>query len=93
MGVNNDKYDAAKHHIISIASCSTNCLAPVVMCCLRTVLELKRTYDDHSQLHGHAEKRTAHQRRIEAGRTAAVNIIPSTTGAAKVVASFAQRKR
>jgi glyceraldehyde 3-phosphate dehydrogenase len=88
MGVNNDKYDAAKHHIISNASCTTNCLAPVVH------VLLKEGFGIEEGLMTTIHSYTATQKTVDGpsmkdwkgGRTAAVNIIPSTTGAAKAVA-------
>ena len=56
LGVNEGKYDPAKHHIISNASCTTNCLAPVVHVLLKEGLRRRGRADDHHpQLHGDAE--------------------------------------
>ncbi len=88
MGVNDDKYDAAKHNIISNASCTTNCLAPIVH------VLLKEGYGIAEGLMTTVHAYTATQKTVDGpskkdwkgGRTAAQNIIPSTTGAAKAVA-------
>jgi glyceraldehyde 3-phosphate dehydrogenase len=87
MGVNNDKYDPAKHHIISNASCTTNCLAPVVH------VLLKEGFGIEEGLMTTVHSYTATQKVVDGpsrkdwkgGRSAAINVIPSTTGAAKAV--------
>ena len=87
IGVNDDKYDPAKHHIISNASCTTNCLAPVVH------VLLKEGFGIEEGLMTTIHSYTATQKTVDGpsrkdwkgGRTAATNIIPSTTGAAKAV--------
>jgi glyceraldehyde 3-phosphate dehydrogenase len=88
LGVNDDKYDPAKHNIISNASCTTNCLAPVVH------VLLKEGFGVAEGLMTTIHSYTATQKTVDGpskkdwkgGRTAAQNIIPSTTGAAKAVA-------
>lgn len=88
MGVNHDKYDPAKHAIISNASCTTNCLAPVVH------VLLKEGFGIEEGLMTTVHSYTATQKTVDGpsrkdwkgGRSAAINIIPSTTGAAKAVA-------
>jgi glyceraldehyde 3-phosphate dehydrogenase len=87
MGVNHDKYDAAKHSIISNASCTTNCLAPLVH------VLLKEGFGVEEGLMTTVHSYTATQKTVDGpskkdwkgGRSAAINIIPSTTGAAKAV--------
>ena len=87
MGVNQDKYDPAKHQIISNASCTTNCLAPLVHVLLKEGFGI----DEGLMTTIHAY--TATQKTVDGpskkdwkgGRTAAINIIPSTTGAARAV--------
>ena len=87
MGVNHEKYEAAKHHIISNASCTTNCLAPVVH------VLLKEGFGVEEGLMTTIHSYTATQKTVDGpskkdwkgGRSAAINIIPSTTGAAKAV--------
>jgi glyceraldehyde 3-phosphate dehydrogenase len=88
MGVNHDKYDAGKHNIISNASCTTNCLAPLVH------VLLKEGFGIEEGLMTTVHSYTATQKTVDGpsrkdwkgGRSAAINIIPSTTGAAKAVA-------
>src|SRR5947208_5809159 len=88
MGVNHEKYDAGKHNIVSNASCTTNCLAPVVHVILKEGFGLAEGL--MTTVHSY----TATQKTVDApsrkdwkgGRSAAINIIPSTTGAAKAVA-------
>jgi glyceraldehyde 3-phosphate dehydrogenase len=87
LGVNDDKYDPAKHHVISNASCTTNCLAPVVH------VLLKEGFGMAEGLMTTIHSYTATQKTVDGpskkdwkgGRSAAINIIPSTTGAAKAV--------
>jgi glyceraldehyde 3-phosphate dehydrogenase len=87
MGVNHEKYDAGKHHIISNASCTTNCLAPVVHVLLKDGFGIEEGL--MTTIHSY----TATQKTVDGpskkdwkgGRAAAINIIPSTTGAAKAV--------
>ncbi|WP_066314505.1 type I glyceraldehyde-3-phosphate dehydrogenase [Bacillus sp. FJAT-29814] len=86
MGVNEDKYDAANHHVISNASCTTNCLAPFAKV-LNDKFGIKRgmmttihSYTNDQQILDlpHKDYRRA--------RAAAENMIPTSTGAAKAVA-------
>jgi glyceraldehyde 3-phosphate dehydrogenase len=88
MGVNHEKYDAGKHNIVSNASCTTNCLAPVVH------VLLKEGFGIEDGLMTTVHSYTATQKTVDGpggkkdwkgGRAAAINIIPSTTGAAKAV--------
>ena len=87
MGVNENEYDSAKHTIVSNASCTTNCLAPVVY----TII--KEGFGIETGLMTTIHSYTATQKTVDGpskkdwrgGRAAALNIIPSTTGAAKAV--------
>ncbi|SFC26504.1 type I glyceraldehyde-3-phosphate dehydrogenase [Peribacillus sp. B-H-3] len=86
MGVNEDKYDAQNHHVLSNASCTTNCLAPFAKVLSdkfgikRGMMTTVHSYTNDQQILDlpHKDYRRA--------RAAAENIIPTTTGAAKAVA-------
>ena len=88
LGVNDDKLDLTKHHIISNASCTTNCLAPVVH------VLLKEGFGIEEGLMTTIHSYTATQKTVDGpskkdwkgGRSAAINIIPASTGAAKATA-------
>ncbi|MTI80502.1 MAG: type I glyceraldehyde-3-phosphate dehydrogenase [Firmicutes bacterium] len=86
MGVNDDQYDPAKHHIISNASCTTNCLAPVA-----------KVINDHfgikkglmTTVHSYTNDQNTldlPHKDLRRARAAAMSIIPTTTGAAQAVA-------
>jgi glyceraldehyde 3-phosphate dehydrogenase len=87
MGVNHHRYDPANHYIISNASCTTNCLAPIVH------VLLKEGFGIEEGLMTTIHSYTATQKTVDGpskkdwkgGRSAAINIIPSTTGAARAV--------
>jgi glyceraldehyde 3-phosphate dehydrogenase len=78
MGVNHEKYDTTKHSIISNASCTTNCLAPVVH------VLLKEGFGIEEGLMTTVHSYTATQKTVD-GPSTAINISPSATGAAKAV--------
>lgn len=87
MGVNENEYDSAEHNLVSNASCTTNCLAPVVHVLLKEGIGVEQGL--MTTIHSY----TATQKTVDGpskkdwrgGRAAAINIIPSTTGAAKAV--------
>ncbi|HOV69391.1 MAG TPA: type I glyceraldehyde-3-phosphate dehydrogenase [Clostridia bacterium] len=87
MGVNEHEYNPAEHHIVSNASCTTNCLAPLVHVLLKEGIGIEKGL--MTTIHSY----TATQKTVDGpskkdwrgGRAAAINIIPSTTGAAKAV--------
>jgi glyceraldehyde 3-phosphate dehydrogenase len=88
MGVNHEKYDPKAHHIVSNASCTTNCLVPVCHVLLKEGIGIEEGL--MTTVHSY----TATQKTVDGpskkdwkgGRAAAANIIPSTTGAAKAAA-------
>jgi len=86
LGVNDDAYDPAKHHIISNASCTTNCLAPAAKV-VHDGWTIKRGLMNtiHSYTNDQKILDVAHKDPRRA-RAAALNIIPTTTGAAKALA-------
>ena len=87
MGVNQDKYNPATDQVVSNASCTTNCLAPLVYVLLKEKIGIEKGL--MTTIHAY----TATQKTVDGpskkdwrgGRAAAINIIPSTTGAAKAV--------
>jgi glyceraldehyde 3-phosphate dehydrogenase len=87
MGVNHEKYDPARHHVVSNASCTTNCLAPIVHVVLKEGFGLSEGL--MTTVHAY----TATQKIVDGpskkdwkgGRSAAINVIPSSTGAARAV--------
>ena len=86
MGVNENKYDPAKHHILSNASCTTNCLAPMAKVVHETfgikhgMMTTVHSYTNDQQILDLPHKG------LRRARAAALSIIPTTTGAAKAVA-------
>ena len=85
MGVNDDQYDAANHHIVSNASCTTNCLAPMAKV-LNDAFGIKQGL--MTTIHAYtADQRLqdAPHRDLRRARAAAVNMVPTYTGAAAAV--------
>ncbi|MEZ4616392.1 MAG: type I glyceraldehyde-3-phosphate dehydrogenase [Caldilineaceae bacterium] len=86
MGVNNEKYDPAKHDVISNASCTTNCLAPAAKVVNDTFgIEQGVMTTVHSYTNDQRILDLTHKD-LRRARAAAMSIIPTTTGAAKAVA-------
>ena len=85
IGVNDDMYDPAKHRIISNASCTTNCLAPVAKVLqdsfgsVRGLMTTTHAYTNDQTILDFPHKNKSR------GRAAALSIVPSTTGAAKAI--------
>ena len=85
LGVNEDKYDAAKHNVISNASCTTNCLAPVVKVLheefgiVSGIMTTIHSYTNDQVILDFPHKD------LRRARAAAINMIPSSTGAAKAL--------
>jgi glyceraldehyde 3-phosphate dehydrogenase len=85
MGVNHEMYDPTKHHIVSNASCTTNCLAPV-MRVLQDSFGVEKGF--MTTVHAYTnDQRVADQahKDLRRARAAAMNIIPTSTGAAKAI--------
>lgn len=85
VGVNMEAYDPAKHHVISNASCTTNCLAP-----LAKVLDEKFEIESGfmTTIHSYTNDQNLldlQHRDLRRARAAAINMVPSTTGAAKAI--------
>lgn len=86
LGVNEDKYDPSKHHIISNASCTTNCLAPVAKVLndsfgiVKGLMTTVHAYTNDQRILDQAHKD------LRRARAAGMSIIPTTTGAARAVA-------
>ncbi|RLC96366.1 MAG: type I glyceraldehyde-3-phosphate dehydrogenase [Chloroflexi bacterium] len=85
LGVNEDKYDPAKHHVLSNASCTTNCIAPVVKVLHQSFGVSKGLM---TTIHAYTnDQRTLDMfhKDLRRARAAALNIVPTTTGAARAV--------
>jgi len=85
LGVNDSKYDASKHNVISNASCTTNCLAPVVKVLIESVGIVSGIMTTiHSYTNDQVILDFPHKD-LRRARAAAINMIPSSTGAAKAL--------
>ena len=85
MGVNHDIYDASKHHIISNASCTTNCLAPMALVLVEEFGVVKGLM---TTIHAYTNDQVIldfPHKDLRRARGAATNLIPTTTGAAKAI--------
>jgi len=87
LGVNDKNYDPAVHHVVSNASCTTNCLAPAAKI-VHDNLEIKHAVMTtiHSYTNDQVILDQGHRKEMRRSRAAGLNIIPTTTGAAKAVA-------
>lgn len=86
VGVNDKDYDHHKHNIISNASCTTNCLAPLAKVLHENFGIIKGTMTTTHSYTGDQRLLDASHRDVRRARAAALNIVPTTTGAAKAVA-------
>ena len=86
IGVNHNDYDHNKHHIISNASCTTNCLAPIAKVLNEKFTIIKGTMTTTHSYTGDQRLLDASHRDLRRARAAAMNIVPTSTGAAKAVA-------
>ena len=85
MGVNDDQYDKEKHHIVSNASCTTNCLAPVAKVLMDT-FGIKRGFMNTIHAYTNDQKiLDLPHKDLRRARAAALSMIPTTTGAARAV--------
>src|SRR6185437_63042 len=85
LGVNHEKYDAAKHHIVSNASCTTNCLAPLVKV-LHDSFGIEK--GSMTTIHSYTNDQPVldfQHKDLRRARAAALNMIPTSTGAAKAI--------
>ncbi|MCF7668643.1 MAG: type I glyceraldehyde-3-phosphate dehydrogenase [Verrucomicrobia bacterium] len=87
LGVNHEKYDPAQHNIVSNASCTTNCLAPIVHVLLKEGFGIEEGL--MTTIHSYTATQKIvdgpSKKKMREGRSAAINTIPSSTGAAKAV--------
>jgi len=86
MGVNHEDYQHSEYDILSNASCTTNCLAPVVKVLHENFNIIKGTMTTTHSYTGDQRLLDASHRDVRRARAAAINIVPTTTGAAKAVA-------
>ncbi|MBV8884666.1 MAG: type I glyceraldehyde-3-phosphate dehydrogenase [Chroococcidiopsidaceae cyanobacterium CP_BM_RX_35] len=86
VGVNHQDYDPNKHVVISNASCTTNCLAPIVKVLHEHFSIIKGTMTTTHSYTGDQRLLDASHRDVRRARAAAMNIVPTSTGAAKAVA-------
>ncbi|MBD2314756.1 type I glyceraldehyde-3-phosphate dehydrogenase [Desertifilum sp. FACHB-1129] len=86
MGVNHDQYDPSAYNVLSNASCTTNCLAPVVKVLNDKFGIIKGTMTTTHSYTGDQRLLDASHRDVRRARAAALNIVPTSTGAAKAVA-------
>ena len=86
MGVNHDQYDPNSHHVVSNASCTTNCLAPMAKVLHETVgIEHGWLTTIHAYTNDQRILDVQHSKDMRRARAAAINIIPTSTGAAKAI--------
>jgi glyceraldehyde 3-phosphate dehydrogenase len=87
LGVNEEKYDPANHHIVSNASCTTNCLAPAAKVVHDTfIIQYGMMTTIHSYTNDQVILDQGHKKEMRRSRAAGLNIIPTSTGAAKALA-------
>ena len=86
LGVNTDQYDKAKHNIISIGSCTTNCLAPVAKVLLDNFGIVKGFMTTIHSYTADQRLQDAPHKDLRRARAAALSMVPTTTGAAKAIA-------
>jgi glyceraldehyde 3-phosphate dehydrogenase len=86
MGVNHHLYDPSAHHVVSNASCTTNCLAPMAKVIHETVgIEHGWLTTTHAYTNDQRILDVQHSKDMRRARAAAINIIPTSTGAAKAI--------
>jgi len=86
LGVNEDRYDPKLHHVLSNASCTTNCLAPAVRVLHETFgIERALMTTVHSMTNDQSLLDLPHKKDFRRGRAAPLSMVPTTTGAAKAV--------
>jgi glyceraldehyde 3-phosphate dehydrogenase len=86
MGVNHDDYDPASHHVISNASCTTNCLAPMAKAIHDEFGIVKGLMTTIHAYTGDQNLQDGPHKDLRRARAAAINIVPTSTGAAKAIA-------